>query len=39
MTVFPAELVTAPVGQRSVEWLKTLTPDLLGRVPQAVAFR
>lgn len=39
MTVFPAELVTAPVGQRSVEWLKTLTPDLMQRVPQAVAFR
>lgn len=39
MVVFPADLVTTPVGQKSADWLKTLTPDIVGRVPQAVAFK
>ena len=39
MVVFPADLVTTPVGQKSMDWLKTLTPELLQRVPQPVAFR
>lgn len=36
MTVFPPELVTAPVGQNSIAWLRTLTPEILGRVPAPV---
>lgn len=36
MVLFPAELVTAPVGQNSVEWLRRLTPDILNRVPAAI---
>jgi branched-chain amino acid transport system substrate-binding protein len=39
MIIFPPELVTTPAGQKSVEWLKTLKPDMLGRVPAAVPFR
>ncbi|MCQ4161618.1 ABC transporter substrate-binding protein [Roseomonas sp. GC11] len=39
MVVYPATLVTTPVGQKSTDWLKTLTPALLDRVPQPVAFR
>jgi hypothetical protein len=27
--------VTAPVGRNSVEWLRTLTPEILNRVPNA----
>jgi branched-chain amino acid transport system substrate-binding protein len=38
MIIFPPELVTTPAGQRSVDWLKTLTPALLGQVPEAVKF-
>jgi branched-chain amino acid transport system substrate-binding protein len=37
MIVFPPELVTTPVGQNSVAWLKTLTPDYVNRVPAPVA--
>lgn len=29
LTYVPAEMVTAPVGQKSPEWVKTLKPDLL----------
>lgn len=29
MMLVPADLVTAPVGQKSIPWVKTLTPDLL----------
>ena len=39
MVVFPAELITTPVGQKSLDWLKTLTPELLEKVPQPVALR
>ena len=27
------------LNQKSLDWLKTLTPELLQRVPQPVAFR
>ncbi|WP_207540811.1 ABC transporter substrate-binding protein [Sabulicella rubraurantiaca] len=33
MIVFPPELVTAPVGRNSVEWLRGLSRDILDRVP------
>jgi branched-chain amino acid transport system substrate-binding protein len=33
MVVYPPELLYPPVGQKSVDWLKTLTPDYLNRVP------
>lgn len=36
MVIFPPELVTAPAGQNSIAWLKTLTPDLVGRVPDPI---
>jgi len=39
MVVFPAESVTTPVGQKSLDWLKTLKPDALERMAAPVAFR
>lgn len=36
MVLFPPELVTAPVGQNSIAWLKTLTPDMVNRVPDPI---
>ncbi|MGE7416285.1 ABC transporter substrate-binding protein [Methylobacterium tarhaniae] len=39
MIVFPAESVTTPVGQKSADWLKTLTPDMVAKLPQAQAFK
>lgn len=39
MMVLPAEMITAPVGQRSVDWLKTLKPDMLEKLPQTVAYK
>ncbi|MBC9176562.1 ABC transporter substrate-binding protein [Pseudoroseomonas ludipueritiae] len=39
MVVFPAASVTTPVGQKSLDWLKTLKPDMLDKMPQPVAFR
>jgi branched-chain amino acid transport system substrate-binding protein len=36
MVVFPPEMVTAPVGQNSVAWLKTLSADMVGRVPDPI---
>jgi branched-chain amino acid transport system substrate-binding protein len=39
MVIFPPELVTTPMGRKSVDWLKTLTPAMLERVPAAVPFR
>lgn len=39
MVVFPPEMVTAPVGQNSIAWLKTLKPEMVERVPQAVPFK
>lgn len=29
LTYIPAEMVTAPLGQKSTDWVKTLKPDLL----------
>ncbi|CAA9243250.1 MAG: ABC transporter, substrate-binding protein (cluster 4, leucine/isoleucine/valine/benzoate) [uncultured Craurococcus sp.] len=37
MILFPAALVSTPVGQKSVDWLKTLTPDFLTRIPAPIA--
>ena len=31
--------VTTPVGQKSADWLKTLTPDMVAKLPQAQAFK
>jgi branched-chain amino acid transport system substrate-binding protein len=39
MIVFPAESVTTPVGQKSADWLKTLTPEMVAKLPQAQAFK
>ncbi|MEH3147902.1 MAG: ABC transporter substrate-binding protein [Methylobacterium frigidaeris] len=39
MLVFPAETVTTPVGQKSADWLKTLTPDMVAKLPQTVAYK
>ncbi|TQF42624.1 branched-chain amino acid ABC transporter substrate-binding protein [Bradyrhizobium sp. UNPF46] len=39
MVVFPGEMVTTPVGKSSFEWLKTLEPEILSRVPQPVTSR
>jgi branched-chain amino acid transport system substrate-binding protein len=39
MIVFPPELVYPPAGQNSIEWLKTLKPEILDRIPAAVPFR
>ncbi len=39
MVVFPAATVTTPAGQKSTDWLKTLKPEMIGQVPQPVAFR
>lgn len=33
LTYFPAEIVAAPVGQKSADWVKTLKPELI-RNPQ-----
>jgi branched-chain amino acid transport system substrate-binding protein len=35
MVLFPPELVTAPVGRNSGEWLRAMTPEILNRVPAA----
>lgn len=37
MIVFPAAMVSAPVGQKSVDWVKTLKPELLAQVPAPIA--
>ncbi len=39
MVVFPGAMVTTPEGMESVAWLKTLTPEILDRVPAAVPFQ
>ncbi len=39
MVVFPAELITTPAGQKSMDWLKTLTPDILTKIPPPVAYK
>jgi branched-chain amino acid transport system substrate-binding protein len=37
MVIFPAAMVSTPVGQKSVDWLKTLKPEILAQVPAAIA--
>ena len=37
MVIFPAAMVSAPVGQKSVEWLKSLKPEMLAQVPAPIA--
>ncbi|MCC7284014.1 MAG: ABC transporter substrate-binding protein [Acetobacteraceae bacterium] len=39
MIIVPPELVTTPAGQKSVDWLKTLKPDMLAQVPAPLPFR
>jgi len=36
MVIFPAAMVSAPVGQKSVEWLRTLKPEMVNQVPAPV---
>ena len=37
MVIFPPDMVSTPVGMKSVDWLKTLKPDMLAQVPAAIA--
>ena len=37
MVIFPAAMVSTPVGQKSVDWLKSLKPDMLAQVPAPIA--
>lgn len=37
MVIFPAAMVSAPAGQKSVDWLKTLKPEILGEMPAPIA--
>ena len=37
IVVFPSDMLYTPVGQNSVEWLSTLTPDILDKVPEPVS--
>lgn len=37
MVIFPPDLVTTPAGQNSVAWLRTLTPDMVNRVPDPIS--
>ncbi len=39
MVVFPGEMVTTPVGKTSFDWLKTLEPEILDRVPQPLTSK
>ena len=36
MVLFPSDILYAPVGQTSLEWVQTLTPDVLDKVPPPV---
>ena len=36
MVLFPGAMVTTPVGKKSFDWLKTLEPEILSRVPQPI---
>ena len=38
MVIFPAEMVTTPVGQKSTDWLKTLKPEMVQQVPKPIPF-
>ena len=37
MVIFPAAMVSTPVGMKSVEWLKTLKPDILAQMAAPIA--
>jgi branched-chain amino acid transport system substrate-binding protein len=39
MMVFDPVKVTTPVGLKSADWLKTLTPDMIKSLPAPVAFK
>lgn len=39
MVIFPAAMVSTPAGQKSVDWLRTLKPDILAQVPAPIATR
>lgn len=39
MVIYPPEMITTPAGMKSVDWLKTLKPDLLNQVPASVPFK
>jgi branched-chain amino acid transport system substrate-binding protein len=39
MIVFDPVKVTTPVGLKSADWLKTLTPDMIRSLPAPVAFK
>ena len=36
MVVFPSETVMPPVGQKSLDWIRTLTADAVARVPDPI---
>jgi branched-chain amino acid transport system substrate-binding protein len=36
MIIFPAAMVSTPVGMKSVDWLKSLKPDFLAQVPAPI---
>lgn len=36
MVIFPPEMVMPPVGQKSLAWIRTLTADVVARVPDPV---
>ncbi|RAI58333.1 branched-chain amino acid ABC transporter substrate-binding protein [Roseicella frigidaeris] len=37
MVIFPAAMVSTPVGQKSVPWLKSLKPEILDQMPAPIA--
>ena len=37
LVIFPAAMVSTPVGQKSVDWLKSLKPDILAQMPAPIA--
>jgi branched-chain amino acid transport system substrate-binding protein len=39
MVVFDAASITTPVGQKSVDWLKTLKPEMVNAMPAPVVFK
>jgi branched-chain amino acid transport system substrate-binding protein len=39
MVVYDAAKITTPVGQKSLDWLKTLTPDIIKAMPAPVAYK
>ena len=39
MIIYNPEPITTPVGQKTADWLKTLTLDMMKQFPQPVAFK